>query len=80
MRNSKKKFSFNKRNKIEGRIRLFTFNVIKDLIFLKRFIPIKDITIATWNFFVDCVVCLFSRSLVPNNVLVLSKNREQTNI
>ena len=60
-------------NQTEGHIRLFTFRALRDLIDRKGF-EIAGVTpTITWDFWLDRLVCRFSRSLAPNNVFVLKR-------
>lgn len=61
-------------NKTEGHIRLFTYGALREFVLLKGFAIIRVTPVITWSFFLDRIVCAFSRSLAPNNVFVLKKS------
>ncbi len=60
-------------NKTEGHIRLFTYGALKDFFRLKELRVIKVIPTYIWNFFLDKIVCCFSKSLAPTNIFILKK-------
>lgn len=60
-------------NKTEGHIRLFTYRALRELVHLKGFEVVKVTPTTTWDFWLDRLVCQVSRSLAPNNVLVLRR-------
>ena len=70
-----RKFGFlGQGNPTEGHIKVFTYGALVDLIRIERF-KIKKIVSSSgpWNFFLDDIISLFSRSLSGTNIFVLKK-------
>lgn len=69
---------FGQFNKTEGHIRLFTFRALLDFFKLKNLNIIKVVPTSIWNIRVlnilDKVMSSISKSLSPDNVVVLSKD------
>jgi 2-polyprenyl-3-methyl-5-hydroxy-6-metoxy-1,4-benzoquinol methylase len=57
----------------EGHIRVFTYRAIKDLLKIKKFKIDKIRSVPVWDNPIDRFICLFSKSLAPNNVFVVKK-------
>jgi SAM-dependent methyltransferase len=60
-------------NPTEGHVRLFTYRALLDFVQSTGFEVVAVTPTLVWKFPLDRVVCRFSRSLAPDNVLVLRK-------
>lgn len=70
-----RRFSFlGQNNPTEGHIRLFTYEALRDLLKIKDFQILEEITIpGYWDFFLDRFFARLSKSLAAANVFVVRK-------
>jgi len=73
-----RKFNFlGQGNLTEGHIKVFTYGALLDLFKMEKLDIVQTISCSTWNFFLDGLIAMFSKSLAATNIFALKKGSNQ---